>query len=58
MGGLSIGELARKTGVNIETIRYFEKIGMLGAPERTAGVTGCSTMVTFAHSNSSSGRAN
>ncbi len=37
MGGLSIGELARKTGVNIETIRYFEKIGMLGAPERTAG---------------------
>lgn len=37
MGGLSIGELARKTGVHVETIRYFEKIGMLGAPDRTAG---------------------
>ncbi|BBC71742.1 MULTISPECIES: MerR family transcriptional regulator [Erythrobacteraceae] len=37
MGRLSIGELARKTGVHIETIRYFEKIGMLGAPARTAG---------------------
>lgn len=37
MGGLSIGELARKTGVHLETIRYFEKIGMLGAPDRTAG---------------------
>jgi MerR family mercuric resistance operon transcriptional regulator len=37
VGRLSIGELARKTGVHIETIRYFEKIGMLGAPARTAG---------------------
>lgn len=31
------GELARRTGVNIETIRYFETIGVLAAPERTAG---------------------
>ncbi|MBX9898468.1 MAG: helix-turn-helix domain-containing protein [Qipengyuania sp.] len=31
------GELARRTGVNIETIRYFETIGVLEAPERTAG---------------------
>lgn len=37
MGGLSIGELARKTGVHVETIRYFEKIGMLDAPDRTPG---------------------
>ena len=37
MGGLSIGELARKTGVQVETIRYFEKIGMLDAPDRTPG---------------------
>ncbi len=34
---LSIGELSRRTGVNIETIRYFEKIGMLSAPPRTEG---------------------
>ena len=31
------GELARRTGVNIETIRYFETIGVLAAPERTQG---------------------
>lgn len=31
------GELARRTGVNIETIRYFENIGVLAAPERTEG---------------------
>ena len=31
------GELARRTGVNIETIRYFETIGVLAIPERTEG---------------------
>jgi MerR family mercuric resistance operon transcriptional regulator len=30
----SIGELSRRTGVHIETIRYYEKIGMLPAPPR------------------------
>ena len=34
---LTRGELARRTGVNSETIRYFERIGMLPAPERTEG---------------------
>jgi MerR family transcriptional regulator, mercuric resistance operon regulatory protein len=33
---LSIGELSRRTGVNIETIRYYERIKMLPAPPRTA----------------------
>jgi len=33
---LSIGELSRRTGVNIETIRYYERIEMLPAPPRTA----------------------
>ena len=37
MTRLPIGELARRTGVHIETIRYFEKVGMLEAPERTEG---------------------
>lgn len=37
MGGLSIGELARRTGVHIETIRYFEKVGLLAKPDRTEG---------------------
>jgi MerR family mercuric resistance operon transcriptional regulator len=30
-----IGELSRLTGVNIETIRYYERIKMLPAPPRT-----------------------
>ncbi len=32
---LSIGELSRLTGVNIETIRYYERVKMLPAPPRT-----------------------
>ena len=35
--GLSRGELARRTGVNLETIRYFERVGILAAPPRTEG---------------------
>jgi MerR family mercuric resistance operon transcriptional regulator len=30
-----IGELSRRTGVHIETIRYYERIKMLPAPPRT-----------------------
>lgn len=33
---LSIGELSRRTGVHIETIRYYERIKMPPAPSRTA----------------------
>lgn len=36
MRALSIGRLGERTGVNIETIRYYEKIGLLPEPERTA----------------------
>ena len=36
-GNLSIGDLSRHTGVNIETIRYYERIGLLAAPPRTQG---------------------
>jgi Hg(II)-responsive transcriptional regulator len=34
---LSIGDLARATGAKVETIRYYERIGVLPAPGRTAG---------------------
>lgn len=34
--GLAIGRLSGLTGVNIETIRYYEKIKMLPAPPRSA----------------------
>jgi len=33
---LSIGELSKRSGVNIETIRYYERIKMLPTPARTA----------------------
>jgi len=32
---LSIGDLARVVGVNIETIRYYERVGLMPAPKRT-----------------------
>ena len=32
-----IGELSRRTGVNAETIRYYEKVKLLPIPRRTAG---------------------
>ncbi|MGJ4944793.1 MerR family DNA-binding transcriptional regulator [Bradyrhizobium sp. HKCCYLS1011] len=32
--GLAIGKLSQLTGVNIETIRYYEKIGVLPVPSR------------------------
>ncbi|WP_106640170.1 MerR family transcriptional regulator [Allosphingosinicella vermicomposti] len=34
---MKIGELSRATGTNVETIRYYERIGLLPAPSRTAG---------------------
>lgn len=33
----SIGQLSRRTGVKVPTIRYYEEMGLLSAPERTAG---------------------
>ncbi len=32
---LSVGELARLTGVNVETVRYYEHIGLLPTPPKT-----------------------
>jgi MerR family transcriptional regulator, mercuric resistance operon regulatory protein len=34
---LTRGELARRTGVNAETIRYFERVGIIAPPDRTEG---------------------
>lgn len=34
---LTIGALARLTGVNIETIRYYERIDLMTKPPRTGG---------------------
>ena len=35
--GSSIGALARASGVNLETIRYYERIGLMAEPARTEG---------------------
>ena len=34
---LTIGEVARRTGVATSSIRYYERIGLLGEPERLHG---------------------
>jgi DNA-binding transcriptional MerR regulator len=34
---LSIGDLARTTDTKVETIRYYEKIGLIDQPARTGG---------------------
>jgi DNA-binding transcriptional MerR regulator len=34
---LSIGDLARTTGTKVETIRYYERVGLLPPPPRTGG---------------------
>ena len=34
---MKIGQLAKTTATKVETVRYYEKIGLLPAPERTDG---------------------
>ena len=34
MEGLTIGQLAKKSRVNVETIRYYERRGLVPAPPR------------------------
>ena len=34
---ISIGELSKRTKVKIPTIRYYEQMGLLAAPDRTEG---------------------
>jgi MerR family mercuric resistance operon transcriptional regulator len=35
--GYPIGEMSKRTDVNIETIRYYERINIMPKPDRTAG---------------------
>ena len=34
---MRIGELAIKSGISVETLRYYEKQGLIAAPPRSAG---------------------
>jgi Cu(I)-responsive transcriptional regulator len=36
-GRISIGDLAKGTGTKVVTVRYYEQIGLLPIPSRTAG---------------------
>ncbi|MCE0733975.1 Hg(II)-responsive transcriptional regulator [Halomonas sp. G15] len=36
-GTMTIGGLAKAVGVNVETIRYYQRRGLLSEPERPAG---------------------
>lgn len=36
MNSLTIGRLAREAGVNLETVRYYERRGLLPSPPRSA----------------------
>ncbi|GIF00085.1 MerR family transcriptional regulator [Paractinoplanes rishiriensis] len=37
MDGLRTGEVAARAGVNIQTLRYYERRGLLAAPARSLG---------------------
>lgn len=37
MEGMSIGEVARRTGVRTSALRYYERVGVLPRPGRTNG---------------------
>ena len=37
MDTMAIGETARQAGVNIQTLHYYERLGLLPKPSRTAG---------------------
>lgn len=37
MTALTIGKLAKATDTKVETVRYYERIGLLGAPARSDG---------------------
>jgi Cu(I)-responsive transcriptional regulator len=37
MNALTIGKLAAATGTKVETVRYYERAGLIAAPARTEG---------------------
>lgn len=37
MAEITIGKLSKRTGCHIETIRYYERIGLLRKPRRSTG---------------------
>jgi len=40
MNAMTIGQLAGAAGVNVETVRYYQRRGLLAPPQRAAGSIG------------------
>src|SRR5438093_10053478 len=40
MSEMTIGQLAAAAGVNVETVRYYQRRGLLASPQRPAGSIG------------------
>ena len=38
MNGISIGKLAKSAGVGVETVRYYQRRGLLAVPLRNGGI--------------------
>ena len=56
---IAVGELSRRTGCNIETIRYYEGIGLLPKPRREKGGRFRQSTATMWHGlDSSAGHGN
>jgi len=36
-GGMTIGRLAKEAGVNVETIRYYQRRGLIAEPQKPVG---------------------
>jgi MerR family mercuric resistance operon transcriptional regulator len=36
-GGMTIGRLAKEAGVNVETVRYYQRRGLIDEPQKPAG---------------------
>jgi DNA-binding transcriptional MerR regulator len=47
MTRLAIGDLAKRTGTKVETIRYYERIGLLPESGRTEGSHHPASAVAF-----------
>ena len=49
---MKIGELARQAGVDVQTVRYYEREGLLDAPARTRRATAPTARSTSSGSTS------